>query len=152
MKSERTQEHFQARPFSAVFHLPRGPNTTRWRVRNSGVTGMPCESKETNAVLTACRILGISVREQNWGSAGNANSYKIEAKFLDGGIVGETGNYWFQERGVWVSGAKAVLALALQIGLNVRRSWHESYGLVGVCLEDLQTQLSERAHNKGISC
>lgn len=136
------------KPFSSVFQKPRSAGLARWRIRNSGVMGAPELAQETCAILSACSELNIQVEQQFSRAPGYADSYKLAARFLDGGIEGETGNYMGGERGLWVMGPKSVLLLALQIGLKVRPSWNREYGLIGVTLDDLKKQIT-RPPSKG---
>ena len=128
--------------FSRMFHRPPGTEPDTWRIRNSGVQSQPHTSEETSAVLEACESLGIGIEHRNFGSPANADSYKIHAVFLDGGLDGETGNYWFGPRGVWVRGPKAVLLIALQLGLSVRHRWYQENGLTGATLDSLKKELA----------
>ena len=137
----------QGKPFSAVFSGSSDYDTNTWRIRNSGVQRVPRASKETRSVLEACKSLGIRIEEKSSGSAANADSYKVSAVFLDGGIEGETGNYWYAPRGVWVRGPKAVLLLALELGLSVRKAWYRQHDLVGATLDSLKSELL--AMNRG---
>jgi hypothetical protein len=123
---------FEGRSFGTVF-TARGDR--RWRIKNSG-TRYPW-SKETEAVLAAARAMGIEVTETSSASPVNASSYGVRASFLDGGIEGEVGNYWYSPRGVWVIGAKAVLLLALQMGLKVRPSWLRRHELEDATIDRL---------------
>src|SRR5262249_54907046 len=132
----------QGKPFSAVFCRLAGAERHTWRVRNSGVQFVPRRSKETRAVLEACSALGIPLEEKSSGSPANADSYTVRATFLDGGIEGQTGNYWYAPRGVWIRGTKAVLLLALQLGLSVRRGWYIEHGLTGATLHSLRRELA----------
>jgi hypothetical protein len=132
---------FQGQPFSAVFSTSSKYEVNTWRIRNSGVKSRPWASDETRSVLEACQSLRIQVEEWGYGSPANASSYHVKATFLDGGVEGQTGDYWFGERGVWVRGRKAVLLLALELGLSVRPGWYRQHDLVGVTLEALKTDL-----------
>ncbi len=106
--------------FSEVFHQPRWAPRDRWRIVGSGVTTCPENAPNVELVLSACDELGIRYRSRSSGSPANADSYYLKARFLDGGIDGCTGNYWGGQRGVWVTGRKAVAILALTIGLEIR--------------------------------
>jgi hypothetical protein len=55
-----------------------------------------------------------------------------------------TGTYWYDERGAWVFGPRAVLLVALQIGLKVPPSWYAENGLLGVTLARLRACLRPR--------
>lgn len=108
------------RPFSEVFHQPRWAPKDRWRIVGSGVMTFPEKSPNVKLVLSACGELGVPFRSRGTGSPANADAYYLKARFLDGGIDGETGNYWGGQRGVWVTGRKTVAVLALKIGLKVK--------------------------------
>ena len=123
---------FEARSFGTVF-AAKGDN--RWRIKNSG-TPYPW-SKKTEAVLAAARSMGIEVTETSSASPVNASSYGVRASFLDGGIEGQVGNYWYSPRGLWIIGAKPVLLLALQMGLHVRPSWLRRHELGHATIETL---------------
>lgn len=142
MRHRTKESSFRDKPFSAVFHQPTGAKPDRWRIRNSGVQSHPESSAETRAVLAACTSLGVRVAHRNLASPANANSYKVSATFLDGGLQGETGNYWYAPRGVWVTGRKAVLLLALQLGLAVRTGWYAKHGTSAQTLESLKKELT----------
>jgi hypothetical protein len=135
------RDHFSDRPFGAVFAHPRSYPPDRWRVRGSGVHARPDSAPTTAAVLAVCEDLGIATEVYYSTGPCSADSFPVEAKFLDGGLSGETGNYIGGERGVTVTGAKAVLLLALSLGLRVRPAWYAEYGLEGVDLEDLLREL-----------
>ena len=128
--------------FSTVFHRPLDAEPDTWRIRNSGVQSQPHNSRETSAVLEACASLGIRAQHRSSGSPANADSYTVQAVFLDGGLDGETGNYWYAPRGVWVRGCKAVLLIALQLGLSVRQRWYQENGLTGATLDSLKRELA----------
>jgi hypothetical protein len=130
---------FQGQPFSRVFTQPRTARPNEWRIKYSGIQGVPEESDTIHAVWAACLHLGIEVKEQNWGSAANADSYELKSTFLDGGFRSKTGNYWCAPRGAWVTGAKAVLLIALTLELRIRPAWYRGHGLKGVSLAQLRS-------------
>jgi hypothetical protein len=131
----------QGKPFATVFTGSSKYDPNTWRIRNSGVKSWPGTGRETRAVLEACKLLAIPVKEGGGGSAANASSYAVSATILDGGIEGQTGDYWYGPRGVWVRGPKAVLLLALQLGLSVQESWYRRHGLAGATLASLKREL-----------
>ena len=141
----------QGKPFSAVFSTSPKHEPNTWRIRNSGVQSVPQASKETRSVLEACEALGIRVQEKTYGSPVNADSHHVSAVFLDGGIEGETGNYWAAPRGVWVRGRKAALLLALQLGLSVQKAWYRQHDLVGATLDSLKSELLASTPGEGNS-
>lgn len=78
-----------------------------YRIRGSGVTGQPEDAANTRRVVEQLEGCGIKVERRSDGSPGNADSYKLRAAFLDGGLWGMTGNYWMAPRGVWIVGSEA---------------------------------------------
>lgn len=75
--------------------------TTIREVRLVGLRASDLKPDHTSAVCKACKELGMEIKSSSSGSPANA-SYTIRAQFLDGGIDGQTGDYWFDTRGVWV--------------------------------------------------
>ena len=100
--------------------------------------------KQTLAVVEACDDLGIEIERTRSGSPINADSYRMSAPFLDGGLSSMTGNYWFYERAAWVSGSRAVLLIALHLGLKVRKAWLQKYGLTDASLASLKSEISSK--------
>jgi hypothetical protein len=92
-------------------------------------------------VFAALDALGIPLAMTFSGGPCSADAYPVRATFLDGGLEGQTGNYLCGPRGVVVTGARAVLLLALALGLRVRPGWRGRYGLIGVTLDDLRDDL-----------
>jgi hypothetical protein len=135
---------FTGKPFSAVFQQPRTAPRARWRIRGSG--GRDGWGLQVQAVVRACEELGITIKEDVEGSPVNVDSFHLEAHFLDGGLSVTTGDY-FGERGAWIYGPRAVLLLALQLGLVIRRSWYAANGLERVTFEQLRSEL-ERPQRK----
>ena len=135
------RRHFRGQPFSRVFTQPRTARPNEWRIKYSGIQGVPEESDTIHAVWAACLYLGIKVNEQNWGSAANADSYELKSTFIDGGFRLKTGNYWCAPRGAWVTGAKAILLIALTLELRIRPAWYRRHGLEGTTLAQLRAAL-----------
>lgn len=81
------------------------------------------------------------------GSPANCDSYHLEASFLDGGLRAKTGNYWYAARGAWIRGPKAVLLVALKLGLNVTPAWRRRHGLENISLADLLAELKAAGHS-----
>jgi hypothetical protein len=145
-KTTEKKASFAGAPFSKVFEKPDWIGNERWRVKGSGVHGRPWEAPATEALMDACEALGVTVETRSMGGFVNCDSHHIEATFLDGGMRGKTGNYWLEERAVYVEGAKTVLALALKLGLKVRPSWRKERGLENVTLDYLVREIeSNRA-------
>lgn len=130
-------------PFSAVFTQPDTYPSDRWRVRGSGVHTAPDDAPTTAAVFAACDALGISLAMTFSGGPCSADAYPVRATFLDGGLAGQTGNYLCGERGIVVVGPRAVLLLALVLGLRVLPGWRGRHGLTGVTLDDLRDELRD---------
>ena len=95
------------RRFSSVFRESE-PNANKWRISGSGVKGFPDNAQLTHIVVDALESNVVEVRHYSMGSAANASSYHLEAKFKDGGLSARTGTYWYGERGAWIEGRDAV--------------------------------------------
>lgn len=135
---------FANKPFSRVFTQPGGyQGRDIWRIRNSGIQGWPADAPETAEVVRACEEYEIPVREHSMGSAANVSSYHIEAPFLDGGVIGKTGSYWCEPRATLVCGTRAVLFLALVLGLKVTRRWRRKHQMEDVGLAELTAELKK---------
>jgi hypothetical protein len=134
------RRQFAGRPFGAVFAQPRTYAPGRWRVRRSGTRQFD-DAPTTAAVLAACVALGVPVAHSASGGPCSADSEEVDAAFLDGGLSGQTGDYFLGSRGVNLSGPRAVLLIALTLGLRVRSAWLESHGLAGVRPTDLVAEL-----------
>ena len=94
--NERVSLEFAGKPFSAIFTHPQAlDDEPLWRIKGSGVQGIPELCKQTLAVVEACDDLGIEIERTRSGSPINADSYRMSAPFLDGGLSSMTGNYWF---------------------------------------------------------
>lgn len=132
---------FRNAPLSAVFTQPRRYPWCQWRIRGSGVYTAPDDAPTTAAVFAACDVLGIPFEATFCGGPCSADAYPVRASFLDGGLDGRTGNYFGSARGVTVTGPRAVLLLALTLGLRVTPGWREGYGLAGVTLDELREEL-----------
>jgi len=139
-RPEEAHSYFRGQPLARVFQEQQS-HPLLWRIRNSGVQGFPELSAETLAVVQACGQLGIGISRSKTGSPMNADCYRMQVGFLDGLLYSMTGNYWYQERGAWVQGPKAVLVLALQLGLKVDNSWLAKHALAGATLECLREEL-----------
>lgn len=127
-------------PFSAVFTQPRRYPWCQWRIRGSGVHTAPDDAPTTAAVFAACDALGIPLEMTFSGGPCSADAYPVRAAFLDGGLEGRTGNYFGSARGVSVTGPRAVLLLALTLGLRVTPRWRRTYELSGVTLDELREE------------
>ena len=134
---------YAGQTFSRVFTQPAEADPREWRIRGSGVSGQPDAADTTYAVMKACESLGIDLSGRSMGSPAGADSYHLEAEFLDGGLRGQTGNYFYYPKGVWVHGPKAVLLLLLQLQVKVRPSWLRRHGLESTTLESLRAELKK---------
>jgi hypothetical protein len=139
MKS-KVPKQFSGRGLTCVFDTAKGCEG-RWRIRGSGVFGWPDQCEQTAAIAAACEELGIRVIRKSGGSPGNANSYTLEAPFLDGGLQAKTGNYWYERRGAWIVGARALLLVALALKLSVSPQWLRQHGVEGETIESLKFKL-----------
>ena len=133
------RRRFQGQPFSRVFTQPRTARPNEWRVKYSGIQGVPRESDTIHAVWAACLHLGIEVGDRSWGSAANASSYELKSTFLDGGFWSKNGNCWCERRGARFTGAKAVLLIALTLELRIQPAWYREHGLEGTTLAQLRS-------------
>jgi len=139
-RPEDAHTYFRGQPFGRIFQEQKThPNL--WRIKNSGAQGFPELSAETLAVVQACNQLDIEISRSWTGSPMNADCYRTQAGFLDGLLYSATGNYWYQERGAWVQGPKAVLILAFQLGLKLEDSWLAERALEGATVESLREEL-----------
>ena len=138
---EEVLEHFRDQPFSRIFQGSSAFLENTWRIRNSGVWGQPTLSAETLVVETAFDNLGVEA-DRFWSTTPlNPDSFRIEAPFLDGGFFCMTGNYFYGDKGAWVSGARTAYAIALELGLRIRPSWLRNYGLESVSLEEIRNEI-----------
>jgi len=108
------------RTFKSVFR-PDGAKDgiARYRLAGSGVIGWPTDARTTNALTSLLKNNGIEIRQRSMGSPANANSYQLDAAFLDGGFHATTGNYWFGEKGAWIHGPKALAWVARSLGIGL---------------------------------
>ena len=58
-KDVAAMRRFQGQPFSRVFTQPRTARPNEWRIKYSGIQGVPEESDTIHAVWAACLHLGI---------------------------------------------------------------------------------------------
>jgi hypothetical protein len=85
----------------------------------SGVTEQPYRSKNVSLIVTALEEAGVVVESGASGSSANASAYMISARFLDGGLAGVTGNYFYYARGVFVWGPLFVRYIAEKINARI---------------------------------
>ena len=80
-----------------------------WRVLGSGTHGKPNEKEITRVVFDALEHNGVYIaRRLDAAPWTNTVVYRSNANFLDGGLRGETGNYMFRIKGLWIEGEQAV--------------------------------------------
>jgi hypothetical protein len=109
----------------------------QWRIRRSGVRAHPFHCAATLAAAQALSDAGIDVYDRSSGSAANADAYFVEARFLDGGLYAETGEYWYGRRGAYIEGVRACYWVASLMGLKIRDEWLTANGLRDVDLDVL---------------
>ena len=121
-----------------------------WRIRGSGVNGS-CEDAETTNTIVAF-LESVRIPVERSGSSGfcTAESWTLEAEFLDGGLSAETGNYIGNEKGARIQGSRAALFVALGIGLWVPQSFRDRYSLTNATLEELKSEAIRAGQNPGI--
>lgn len=90
----------------------------RYRIQGSGVKTQPMHATRTHAVVQFLQSRDIAVAHRSSDSPANANSYYLDAAFLDGGLHARTGNYWLEPRGAWIEGEDAVSWIAHGLGLR----------------------------------
>lgn len=108
-----------ARRFESVFR-PDGMSmdgSPRYRIAGSGVRRWPTDATATRSVVELLNRRGIETKQRSMGSPANADSYHVDAAFLDGGLHATTGNYWFGEKGAWIDGREAAAWVARGLGL-----------------------------------
>jgi hypothetical protein len=140
---ERVSPGYRGKPFSAIFQAMKG-EVAYWRIKGSGVRWVPESCMQTRAVVDAMDDIGIEFKRYHSATPLNPDSFTITASFLDGGFYAMTGNYWFYPRGAYVGGAKAVLLIALHLGLKVRDAWRRKHGLEGVGMNELLAGLNQQ--------
>ena len=97
-----------------------------WRIVGSGIREIPADAPNTKKVLDVLLGEGIAPLTASSASAANASANIIGARFLDGGIAGVTGDYWYGERGVWIWGPELVRFVAGKLGLAITQR-HEAH-------------------------
>lgn len=134
---------FQGKPFARVLTRPSRYPTGLWRISQSGVFGWPWEAGTTAAVVGALQNANLSVGCGWSGSPANAEEYHVQARFLDGGMWGFTGNYLGLPRGSYIQGSEACLFVALALGLTVSNSCRSRHGLPALTLPTLREKLGD---------
>lgn len=127
-------------PASGRFTSKKG--TPAWRIRGSGVSGPPETAETTKAVVAFLEQAGVNVVRSGFGGIGGADMFTLDAPFLDGGLFAQTGSYFYQSKSAFVAGARAVLFVALGLGLSVPSGFLEEQG--SPTLEELTRELRRR--------
>jgi len=142
------------------------PEETDWKIKHSWVSGSPDQAPNTKLVIDFLQSVGIDPWEISVRSIFGNDSFSINVPFLDGGFRADTHHYqslWsllssgaisrdylsdyyeqmseaWSEEGAWLSGPRAVLFVALGLGLRVPRQFYENHGLKGVTYDELARQ------------
>lgn len=93
-----------------------------WRIRRSGVSERPANAPLTGQIIDGLSSVGIEVVQKSSGSPANADSYTVSARFLDGGIDGETRTYIGPPRGVYIDGPRALVFISVLLGRTLPAS------------------------------
>ncbi|MBS2031753.1 MAG: hypothetical protein JST54_27900 [Deltaproteobacteria bacterium] len=146
--STKTRRRRSSPAFASIFpkagHFSTKAGVPAWRVRGSGVNGSPLEAPNTARIAELLASSGLQVTPTCIMGMCCADQYNLDVEFLDGGLQAVTGNYLFNEKGAWVFGARAVLYVALRMGLRVPDAFRLEHGLVGVDLGELEAALPRR--------
>jgi hypothetical protein len=127
--------------FPASGHWASADGGHAWRIRGSGVS-RECEAaKTTNAIVEFLESAGIPVKRGGTSGFCAADTYSLEANFLDGGLSAETGNYIGQDKGAWIGGSRAALFVALGLGLRVPQILRDRYALTNATFEELKSEI-----------
>ena len=70
-------------------------------------------------------------------------SSNLDATFLDGGLTASTGDYWYGQRGTWISGIKALLLAAGLLELVISDKWRNEFDTQDIKNQDLLDELSK---------
>ena len=140
-----TRTDFHGKRFWEVFRLDQETSKLRWRIVGSGVRGSPCDCLATAAVVQVLRDAGIHVRSSfmmplDSRGCGTSN---LDATFLDGGLTASTGDYWYGQRGTWISGIKALLLAAGLLELVISDKWRNEFDAQDIKNQDLLAELKE---------
>lgn len=100
-----------------------------WRIAGSGVSGKPERARFTKMIVRGLENVGIDVEHTVSMGMVNADSYYLNATFLDGGLSATTGNYIGGAKGAYITGPKAVLLVALALRLKVPAEFFEAHGI-----------------------
>lgn len=101
------------------------------RVGGSGVSGTPEDAPWTNEIVAFLEANNISVERSCLSGMCNVDMYRWQAAFLDGGFYGQTGPYFFEPRGAWVTGVRAVLFVTTGLGVAVPARFFIRHGIEG---------------------
>lgn len=84
-----------------------------WRIRGSGISGPAERAPWTGAIVALLERHGVNVDRSGSSSFSGADSHRLSARFLDGELSAETGNYIGGSRGAYLYGARAATFIAL---------------------------------------
>jgi hypothetical protein len=84
---------------------------------------------------------GVAVDRSGSSSFSGADSHRLSARFLDGELSAETGNYIGASRGAYICGARAATFIALGLGLRVGKGVLDKLGIEEVTFADLCREL-----------
>jgi len=119
-KNQNLTQPMRPLKFKDIFETHTNTETgeIRWRIKHSGVRGVPTTALNTQRIVAALRGTDVKVREWSSASPANASAYHLSADFDDGGISGMTGNYFYGPRGIWVSGRQAISRVCFLLGIH----------------------------------
>jgi len=150
---KRDPKNVKKRTFGSIFkRLPVPWNIDipefipAWRIVGSGVRGFPTECEVVGEIVNVLRSHGIDVTQSSMGSPSNADSYHLKASFLDGGIRGKTGNYWYEPRGSWVYGKQVLTFIVFSLKLEVSRKQTKDFLACNTNLQELTKRLRQPYH------
>ena len=143
LKAMKTKKSAPTRTFAWLFPASgctQASDDFAGRIRGGGVS-LPCEDAEaTRLVVEFLESVGIPVKRGGTSGICAADSYSLDAPFLDGGLWAETGNYIGQPKFAQVSGARAALFVALGLGLRIPAALRAKYALPEVGLDELKSE------------
>lgn len=99
------------------------------------------KSPRTARVVSLLEKLGVEISVFGNASPVSADQYDLDVEFLDGGMHGRTGNYIGGEKGVLLSGKRAVLLVAFELGLRMPAYVLKRQGLEGHEHQTLRSDL-----------
>jgi hypothetical protein len=138
--------------FSAVFQrCTTGGTPDRWRIASSGVHGHPAAAPFTRHILDVLIGVELVVKEDHGSSNPGMGvaSWGFTCTFLDRGFSATTGNYVGGEKGAWVKGNKAVVFIAMKLGVKVPTPLRYTLGVEGMSEEALTEQVKAACSQRG---